>query len=91
MEDSVIADEAFIMWINGQLKAMSDFDSSLPRFTDKNDARYKKLTAALDVYVEYVKIRHVIEASRSCEVPALTVDVDFERAARDARRRYRSG
>ena len=82
----MIADEAFIMWINGQLKGMIDYDPPVPHFTEKNDARYKKLTAALDVYCEYVKARHAIATAR--EASALVDGVDFEKAARDAKRAY---
>lgn len=56
MENGIITDEAFIMWISGRLKGMSDgFDG--PMYDEKRDTLYRKLNTATEVYLEYLRDR----------------------------------
>lgn len=56
-------DEAYVMWVNGQLKGLQDYDPPVAQFSAKTDARYKQLTAALSVYREYLEARHAVTTS----------------------------
>lgn len=52
-------DDAFLMWISGRLRGMSDgFDG--PLYDEKRDAIYRKLNAATEVYTEYLSARHTL-------------------------------